>query len=298
MNLCGLEHIIKENFNLSGVSSMKTGGCAKICFFPETYEELKRVLDETEGIPCRYIVGKASNLLFPDDASELTVIFTEKMSEIKKVSDREIYAMCGANLTSVCNFAKKNSLSGLEFAYGIPGSVGGGVYMNAGAYGGEMSQVLKSVEVYDTNKKEFYMIDASDCELSYRHSLFMQRKELVVTGAVFSLSEGDEKEIDAVCKGHMQARKDKQPLEYPSCGSAFKRPEGYFAGKLIEDCGLKGFSVGGAQISEKHAGFVINRDGATSEDVRTLLQKTADLVYEKFSVRLCPEIEIIEEPLK
>lgn len=296
MNLFGLEHIIKENFNLSGVSSMKTGGCAKMCFFPETYEELKRVLDETAGITHRYVVGKASNLLFPDDASQLTVIFTEKMSEIRKISDREIFAMCGANLTSVCNFAKKNALSGLEFAYGIPGSVGGGVYMNAGAYGGEMSQVLKSVKVYDTGKKEFYNIDASECELSYRHSVFMQRKELVITGAFFSLCDGDEKEIDAVCKGHMQARKDKQPLEYPSCGSAFKRPEGHFAGKLIEDCGLKGFTVGGAQISEKHAGFVINRGGATSCDVRDILKKTADIVYEKFSVRLCPEIEIIEEP--
>jgi UDP-N-acetylmuramate dehydrogenase len=256
------------------------------------------VLDETSGLNCRYIVGRSSNLLFPDDASQLYIVFTEKLSEIKKVSEKEIFAMCGANLTSLCNFAKKNSLSGLEFAFGIPGSVGGGVYMNAGAYGGEMSSVLKEIEVYDTDKKEFYTIDASDCNFSYRHSLFMERKELVVTGALFSLSEGNENEIDAVCKAHMQARKDKQPLEYPSCGSAFKRPEGHFAGKLIEDCGLKGFTIGGAQISEKHAGFVINRGGATSKDVRDLLDKTAELVYEKFEVTLCPEIEIIEEPQK
>lgn len=298
MNLSGLEHIIKENFDLSGISSMKTGGCAKMCFFPETKEELKRVLDETSLVPRRHIVGRSSNILFPDDASQLYLVFTEKLSEIKKISDNEIFAACGANLTSVCNFAKKLSLKGLEFAFGIPGTVGGGVYMNAGAYGGEMSSVLKEIEVYDTKSKSFYNISASECDFSYRHSLFMERKELVVTGAFFCLEKGDESEIDAICRAHMQARKDKQPLEYPSCGSAFKRPEGYFAGKLIEDCSLKGTCVGGAQISEKHAGFIINKGGATSKDVRDLLEKTAKTVYEKFGVLLCPEIEIIEEPEK
>lgn len=295
MNLCGLEHIIKENFCLSAVSSIKTGGTADICFFPETKEELKKVLDITQEHPSRIIVGKASNILFPDDASHLAVIFTEKLSSIEKLSDTEIYAMCGANLNSVCNFAKKHSLSGLEFSFGIPGSVGGGVFMNAGAYGGELSDVLKSVEVYDTAKKEYYTVDAKDCALSYRHSIFMERKELVITGAVFALSKGNAEEIDAICKKNMQSRRDKQPLEYPSCGSAFKRPEGHFAGKLIEDCGLKGLSVGGAQISEKHAGFVINKGGATSHDVRELMKRVSDTVYERFSVRLCPEIEFIEE---
>jgi UDP-N-acetylmuramate dehydrogenase len=175
----------------------------------------------------------------------------------------------------------------------IIGTVGGGVYMNAGAYGGEMSSVLKEIEVYDTKSKSFYNISASECDFSYRHSLFMERKELVVTGALFCLENGDESEIDAVCRANMQARKDKQPLEYPSCGSAFKRPEGYFAGKLIEDCGLKGRQVGGAQVSTKHAGFVVNVGGAKATDVLELVGIIKEEVREKFGVELEPEIKFL-----
>ena len=298
MDLRLFEHITKENFDLSSVSSMRTGGKAKYAFFPESANELCDLLDALRDETGVLVVGNSSNLLFPDDASHLTVVFTAKISEIKKLSDTEIFASCGAQMTSLSNFASKESLSGLEFAFGIPGSVGGGVFMNAGAYGGEMSQVIKSVLCYDAENKKTVELLREECNFSYRHSVFMENKKIVVLGASFELEKGDREEIEAVCRKNMTARREKQPLEYPSCGSAFKRPQGHFAGKLIEDCGLKGFTVGGAQISEKHAGFVINCGGATSNDVRTLMASVTEKVYEKFGVTLCPEIEIIEENQK
>ncbi len=295
MDLCGFEHITKENFPLSSACTMKTGGIAKYAFFPEKTSELCALIDATDECKHRVIAGNASNLLFPDDASHLCVIFTGKLSEIKKVSETLVFASCGTSLTALSNFASKESLSGLEFAFGIPGSVGGAVFMNAGAYGGEMSQVVKNVTVYDTQKQEMYTVENERCDFSYRHSIFMENKNLIVLGALFALERGEKSEIEAVCKKNMDARREKQPLEYPSCGSAFKRPEGHFAGKLIEDCGLKGFSVGNAQVSEKHAGFVINRGGATSAHVKELMETVSKKVYEKFGVNLTPEIEFVEE---
>ena len=298
MDLRGFENITKENFSLSSVSSMRTGGCAKYAFFPENVTELCGLIKKLKGEKNVIVVGNASNLLFPDDARHLHVIFTSKLSQMKKLSDTALFACCGAQLTSLSNFASKESLSGLEFAFGIPGSVGGGVFMNAGAYGGELSQVIKSVTVYDANSGETKELSCSECNFSYRHSIFMENKALTVLGASFELEKGEKSEIEELCRKNMTARREKQPLEFPSCGSAFKRPQGHFAGKLIEDCGLKGFSVGGAQISEKHAGFVINRGGATSSDVKELMAHVTKTVYEKFGVTLCPEIEIIEENSK
>lgn len=298
MDLRRFEHITKENFDLSSVSSMRTGGRAKYAFFPESCEELCALIKDLKNEKNVLIVGNSSNLLFPDDASHLSVVFTTRISEIKKLSDTEIFASCGVQLTSLSNFASKESLAGLEFAFGIPGTVGGGVFMNAGAYGGELSQVIKSVTVYDSDEGDTREILCTECDFSYRHSIFMENKALIVLGASFELALGKREEIEALCRKNMTARREKQPLEFPSCGSAFKRPQGHFAGKLIEDCGLKGFTVGGAQISEKHAGFVINRGGATSNDVRELMARVTDKVYEKFGVTLCPEIEIIEEEQK
>ncbi len=298
MDLRLFEQIIKENFDLSSVSSMRTGGRAKYAFFPESCDELCALVKKMKNEKNVLVVGNASNLLFPDDASHLCVIFTAKLSQIKKLSDTILFASCGAQMTSLSNFASKESLSGLEFAFGIPGSVGGGVFMNAGAYGGEMAQVIKSVTVYDSDAGEIKELSRDECRFSYRHSIFMENKALIVLGASFELEAGDKAEIETVCRNNMAARREKQPLEFPSCGSAFKRPQGHFAGKLIEDCGLKGFTVGGAQISEKHAGFVINVGGATSKDVRELMARVTEKVYEKFGVTLCPEIEIIEEKLK
>ena len=298
MDISAFEHITKENFKLASACSMRTGGCARRAFFPESTDEFCALVDALSESEELVVAGNASNLLFPDDAGHLDVIFTTKISEIKKLSDNEIFASCGVQLTSLSNFAAKESLAGLEFAFGIPGTCGGGIFMNAGAYGGELSQVVKSVVAYDKKEKKIFTLSVDECKFSYRHSIFMENKNLLVIGTTLSLTLGNRAEIEAVCRKNMDARKEKQPLEYPSCGSAFKRPQGHFAGKLIEDCGLKGFTVGGAQISEKHAGFVINRGGATSGDVRELMNRVTEKVYEKFGVTLCPEIEIINEKVE
>lgn len=295
MDFCVPANIVKENFPLSTVSSMRTGGNAKYALFPETEEQLTNILKSTSELENRLVIGNSSNVLFPDNASHLCVIFTTGLTGCKLISDNTIYSHCGTMLTSLSAFAAKNSLAGLEFAFGIPGTLGGGVFMNAGAYGGELSDVLESVTVFDTHAGEKREIPASECNFSYRHSIFMENKSLVVMGAQLALEHGDAQEIAAKNAANMQARREKQPLEFPSCGSAFKRPQGHFAGKLIEDCGLKGFCIGGAAISEKHAGFVINRGGATSADVRNLMDEVSKRVFDTFGVTLCPEIEIIEE---
>lgn len=298
MDFCGFEHIIKTDFPLDTACSMKTGGRARYALFPENVAQFEELLAADIFDDRTYICGNASNVLFPDDASDITVIFTTKMCDIRAIGQNLVYADCGTRLMSLCNFAHKNALSGLEFAYGIPATVGGAVYMNAGAYDSETARVIKEVYAFDRKLKKKITVPLCDCDFSYRHSAFADNKELVVTGALFELLPGDSESISQKQKDFMQRRRDKQPLEYPSCGSAFKRPEGYFAGKLIEDCGLKGFSVGGAQVSEKHAGFVINRGGATSKDVVCLMDEVSRRVFEKFGVTLCPEIEIIKESQK
>ena len=221
------------------------------------------------------------------------------LSELSSVNidisnDNCIVAGAGASMLKLANFAQQNGLSGLEFAHGIPGTVGGGVYMNAGAYGGEICQVLKSCLVFDQIDGYIFLIDASQCDFSYRHSIFMDNKNLIVLFATFELKKGNPDEIKAKMDEYKAKRMASQPLEYPSAGSTFKRPEGYFAGKLIEDSGLKGFSVGGAQVSEKHAGFVINKGGATAEDIKNLVAHIQKTVKEKFDVSLECEIEFVE----
>ena len=206
-----------------------------------------------------------------------------------------IYVECGRPLTELASdTGKRHSLTGLEFTYGIPGSVGGAVYMNAGAYGGEMSNVVVESEYYDTEKDIIVKIDSSSHEFSYRHSIFHDHPEYIILSSTLSLKAGDAEEIFNAMAKNMSSRREKQPLEYPNAGSTFKRPEGHFAGKLIEDAGLKGYSIGGAQVSEKHAGFLINRGGATSSDVLSLMEYIKNTVKEKYGVEL--ESEIIYIP--
>ncbi len=295
MNYKGLEHITKEKYSLKSISSMKTGGIADFAFFPENEEELCQAISKlTETNKNFYVLGNTSNVLLPDDCTGLSFVFTTKMNEMRKVSDKGIFAYCGATLTSLAVYARNHSLSGAEFLYGIPGTLGGAVFMNAGAYGGEISSIIKSVSCLDTRDGSFCDFENSECDFSYRKSVFQKRRELIVISANLELEKGSRDTIRETCEGFMSSRKEKQPLEYPSCGSAFKRPQGSFAGKLIEDCGLKGYSVGGAAISEKHAGFIINKGGATSADVLALIKDVQDKVQEKFDVLLEPEIEIIE----
>lgn len=242
------------------------------------------------NIPCMCI-GNGSNLLVRDEGIEGVVIsIGSAMSEVQVV-DNMIYAGAGALMSRVASAALKAGLSGFEALSGIPGTIGGAVYMNAGAYGTEMKDVLKNATCVMSNN-DIVTLDASELKLSYRSSI-LEEKEAVVTACCIELKHGNPEEISAAMKDYSQRRRDKQPLEYPSAGSTFKRPEGYFAGKLIEDSGLKGYSVGGAQVSEKHAGFVINKGGATASDIITLINDVARIVKEKTGVEIEPEVRII-----
>ena len=287
-----------ENLNMSEYSSMKTGGTAPRCYFPETEHQLVSVIDCFEERHEKYYVfGNLSNVLLPDGILQFTPILTVKMKgiEIQENTDGNevtVKALCGVQLTRLAYDMCKAGYSGLEFAYGIPGTVGGAVFMNAGAYGSEMKNVVKSVDFYDTEKKEILKITADKCGFSYRNSAFQNLKGIILSAEISLVRDNPEKCLETA-KDYMSRRVSKQPLEYPSCGSAFKRPEGYFAGELIEKCGLKGYSVGGASVSEKHAGFIINKGGATSADVIELIKRVKVQVKEKFGVELEPEIQVM-----
>jgi UDP-N-acetylmuramate dehydrogenase len=221
------------------------------------------------------------------------VIFTEKMNEVS-VDGCRITAGAGMSFTALATVAKNASLTGLEFAYGIPGSVGGAVVMNAGAYGGQVSDAISSCTVYDSEKRELVTLSKDELELSYRHSIISENSKYICISATFTLKEGNKDEIDAYMRDIMQRRISKQPLEYPSAGSVFKRPApDLFVGKMIEDSGLKGYTIGGAQISEKHANFILNSASATSDDVFFLIEEARERVYRSFGILLVPEVEKI-----
>ena len=280
---------------LSKHSSFKIGGEAKAAYFPRSKEEFIFLLDKFSREGERFfVVGNGSNLLFDDLGFDGSVIFTKNMSECRydyKADSVEVYAECGKKLTELSyDTGKKHALTGLEFAYGIPATVGGAVYMNAGAYGGQMADVVLDIEAYDIENERIVTIDNAGADFSYRHSIFEENKNLVVLSVRLKMKQGDPEQIAQIMDTNMQSRRDKQPLEFPSAGSTFKRPVGYFAAKLIDDAALKGYTVGGAKVSEKHAGFVINAGGATSADVLTLMSDVSRTVKEKFGVELSPEI--------
>ncbi len=274
-------------------TTFKCGGNASLFITPDSVESLEKIIAFCYSKNVKpLIIGNGSNLLITDKGIDGVVIKVgSQMSEIKLLDETTIFCEAGASLKSLCMFALENSLSGLEFAFGIPGNVGGAVYMNAGAYGGEMKDVLFSVNHIDDkgNKGE---LKREELDLGYRHSAYT-KNGYTITAAILKLSKADKTDIKAAMDDKLQRRKDKQPLEYPSAGSTFKRPEGYFAGALIENSGLKGYTVGGAQVSEKHAGFVINKGGATSTDVITLIQDVQRIVKENFGVILETEVKII-----
>ena len=275
-------------------TTFRVGGPADYFVMPESREQVQKVvaLCKEENIPY-YIVGNGSNLLVSDQGYHGVIVqIGKKMSRIE-VDGEQIRVQAGALLSAVANLALENNLTGFEFAAGIPGSFGGACVMNAGAYGGEMKDVLLSVTVL-TPEGEFLTIPKEDLELGYRTSIIEKRQYLVLE-AVIGLKEGDPEEIKALMDDLRQRRIDKQPLEYPSAGSTFKRPEGYFAGKLIMDSGLRGYTVGGAMVSEKHCGFVINKGGATAADVCELMDHVTEVVREKFGVTLEPEVKFLGE---
>lgn len=277
---------------MSEYTTFKIGGPAEILAVPETQQTLRDLVcaARENEIPC-FILGKGSNLLVNDGGINGLVISTGSLNNISLIDEITIKCECGAQLSRLCNFALENGLSGLEFAYGIPGSAGGAAYMNAGAYGGEMKDVLLSCR-HITPYGELGSLEGDNMGLSYRHSAYCTNY-CVITELTLRLSKGSKDEIKAKMNDFLSRRKDKQPLDFPSAGSTFKRPDGYFAGALIEQCGLKGFSVGGAAVSEKHAGFVINKNGATCSDVLHLIEHIKTVVLKETGVSLEAEIKII-----
>lgn len=242
-------------------------------------------------IPC-VVIGNGSNLLV-SDAGFSGLVLKVAETPVRMLDDQTLEASAGVPLARLAMAAADAGLTGLEFAHGIPGTVGGAVLMNAGAYDGQISDVLISSFCYDGQQKEFRRLEKEEHTFAYRHSSYMDHPQRIVTSAVFSLQPGDKDEIRAKMSELNARRRAKQPLEYPSAGSTFKRPEGNFAGKLIEDSGLKGYRIGGAQVSEKHAGFVINTGGATCEDVLKLMEYIEEQVYLRFGVHLEREVRVL-----
>ena len=274
------EEQVKKDEPMKSHTTFRVGGPADYFVTPQTAEEVAKVIEACtqEKVPY-YIVGNGSNLLVSDKGYEGVIIQIYKQMNQVKVEGAQIHAQAGALLSMIAKRALDAELTGFEFAAGIPGTLGGACVMNAGAYGGEMKDVLKSVTVL-TDKGEVKTL---------------AKKGYIVLEAVLELQKGEKEKIQAVMDDLKERRVTKQPLEYPSAGSTFKRPEGYFAGKLIQDAGLRGFQVGGAQVSEKHCGFVINKDQATASDVMNLMNQVSDKVYEEFGVRLQPEVKRLGE---
>lgn len=276
-------------------TSFRCGGNASVLVIPNSVDCLKRIIDFCNSKNVKpLVIGNGSNLLFTDNGINGVVIkIGSDISKIELLDETTIRCEAGASLKSLCMFALENSLSGLEFAYGIPGTLGGAVYMNAGAYGGEMKDVLVSTTHIDSNG-EFGELTQENLKLIYRGSAYTDNDYTIVS-AVLKLKKADKKDIKEAMDDKLKKRKDKQPLEYGSAGSTFKRPTGYFAGVLIEQSGLKGYTVGGAQVSEKHAGFVINKNNATATDVINLIRDVQKIVFEKHGVMLETEVKIIGE---
>ena len=277
---------------MSELTTFRIGGPASFLAVPDSVDKLRNLIkycldNETDY----YTVGKGSNILVSDSGIKGVVILTSALEGITYEGDGRITCFAGTPLIRLCSFALENSLSGLEFAYGIPGSAGGAVFMNAGAYGGEMKDVVVSVSHID-KYGNIGSFDKDRLGFGYRRSVY-SGGDYVITGTTVILTHSDRNEIKAKMDDLLSRRKAKQPLDYPSAGSTFKRPEGYFAGALIEQCGLKGFCIGGAQVSEKHAGFVINKGGATAEDVLSLVDYVKETVYKNTGVELEPEIKFI-----
>lgn len=287
----GCEIRLKEP--MSRHTTFQIGGPAALMVFPQDTAQLQRIVTLCRGQGVKpLILGKGSNMLCRDEGIDTVVVHIGSMFHaMEVVGESVIRCQAGVPLTQLCTFAWRGALSGLEFAYGIPGNVGGAVYMNAGAYGGEMKDVVKRV-IHIRSDGRLETLEGKDLGFAYRKSVY-QQNGCVILSVDFALEKGDPALIREKMDDLMSRRVSKQPLEYPSAGSVFKRPVGYFAGTLIEQCGLKGASVGGAAVSEKHAGFIINKGGATCRDVLALIKLIQNTVYEKTGVRLECEIKAI-----
>lgn len=293
IDILGSEAVLVDEL-MKKHTTFRIGGPADYYVLPKTIEEVKKVtaLCKEAEIPY-YVLGNGSNLLVSDRGYRGVIIHLYRNMNRIEVEGTRIRAQVGALLSQIAGEALRHSLTGFEFASGIPGTLGGAIVMNAGAYGGEMKDVLQEVTALSQDG-EVRVLSREELDLGYRTSV-IGKEGYIALEAVIALKEGDMEEIRAVMEDLKERRTTKQPLEYPSAGSTFKRPEGYFAGKLIEDTGLRGFQVGGAQVSEKHCGFVINKEQATAADILSLIEQVSDRVEAKFGVRLEPEVKRIGE---
>ncbi len=281
-----------KNLPMSLYTTFKAGGSADYAFFPKTREELKNALDfiKEEGLPY-YIVGKGSNLLVSDEGFRGVVLFTTAMNDVK-ISGSTVYADAGVSLTALARQVGKVGLSGMECLCGIPGTVGGAVYMNAGAYGGEMKDITISSDYLENG--EFHTFEGDAQGFSYRESAYVGSDRIIV-GARLRLTEDAPERIKEREEDYLSRRREKQPLEYPSAGSTFKRYPGRFTGQMIEEAGLKGLRVGGASVSEKHAGFIVNDKNATASDIVSLIRLVRERVSEKHGVVIECEVKYLSE---
>ena len=285
---------VQVNFPLANLTTFRIGGPAAYVVTPSHIDELKEIMAVCREYDLKNLVlGKGSNILASDEGFQGVIIRLD--SDFRKVrfQDLIVEAECGVTLSALAKMLAEKGLGGLEFASGIPGTLGGAVYMNAGAYGGELKDVLKEVVFLD-DALEIRTLPASELKMGYRTSIFEKNPSWCILSAVVCLHPGNGEEILAHMQDYLERRKAKQPLEWPSAGSTFKRPQGAFAGRLIEDCGLRGFCVGGAQISEKHCGFVINKGGATCADVVALTDEVKRIVFEKTGFVLEREIRVVK----
>jgi len=280
---------IQENVPLSTLTTFRVGGPAELLAMPETAEQAAALIDfaHREGLPLCFL-GKGSDILAADEGVRGIVLHTAKMATLT-ANDNGLAAGCGAGLPAIAQAAARQGLSGLEWAAGIPGSVGGGVWMNAGAYGGQMSDVVTSVKIYDGKA----MRDITEHGFGYRHSVYMENPNWLILEAGFTLTPDGPEKIQARMDEYANARREKQPIDMPSAGSFFKRPPGHFAGALVEQCGLKGYAVGGAMVSEKHAGFVVNTGGAACRDIVALAKHVYETVRRETGAELRPEVRLL-----
>lgn len=286
------ENNVISNELMSAHTTFKVGGPAKYYVVPQNVEQIRKCIEQAKEYKTEYtVIGNGSNLLVSDSGYDGMILVIGKNMCRTSVDGNRIFAEAGISLAALFNVARNNSLKGFEFAAGIPGNLGGACFMNAGAYGGEMKDVLVNVETLD-DKGSLHTYEPGGMELGYRSSAFQKNGEIVVS-AVIELQKGDVREITKIAGELAKKRIEKQPLEYPSAGSTFKRPEGHFAGALIERAGLKGKGIGGAAVSDKHAGFVINKNNATAKDIYDTILFVTDRVKENSGILLEPEVRML-----
>ena len=283
---------IEKDISLSTLTTYKTGGIAKLVVYPNNINNLKQMLKLIHKYNIKYfILGKGSNTLFSDKEFNGVIIKLDKLNNFK-IKQTEIYVESGMILSELVQASVKNELTGLEFAIGIPGTIGGAIYMNAGAYGNNMSNIVKSVIVLN-EKFQIKEIPLEKLKFDYRYSIFQDNKNLICVAANIKLEHGNHDEIASKIKENLLKRKNSQPLEYPSAGSVFRNPEGNYAGKIIEELGLKGKNIGGAEISTKHANFIINKNNASSSDILNLIKLVQKEVKDKYKIDLKLEQQLV-----